>query len=91
MICHCVVREVIPSTVGEWIGWKDRNNRKGYEDDLYTNRPGRMWRIGWNDFYGEWDLFDKDDDSHWEQTDEEEFERGEITGTIHDQKEQPDE
>ena len=80
--------EVIPFTIGQYIGWKDRNNKKGYKDDLYTDRLGWMWRIGWNDFYGQWMLFDTEDDSDWHEINAEEFGYGEITRSIHDTEEQ---
>ena len=85
---NCVGYNVIPSTVGEYIGFKDKHGKKGFEDDLYRDVDKGVWRIGWNEFYGKWMLFDLDDGTGWDEINQEEFGYGEIIGTIHDTEEQ---
>ncbi|WP_303678235.1 YopX family protein [Dehalococcoides mccartyi] len=46
---YYVYHEVIPETVGQYIGLKDKNNKEIYEGDICGDTHGQILQIVWNE------------------------------------------
>lgn len=56
-------KEVIPETIGQFIGLVDKKEREIFEDDL-VEKNGVVYKITWNNLHAMWGLFTKSGQSN---------------------------
>ena len=84
MRCACVVHEVIPSTVGQSTGFKDKNKKESYFGDLIKMWGTDVFEIRWDRIMGRvflHNLNKKGDSLYLYASD---IQNGEIISNVHD-------